>query len=30
LNDYRWQVSSSGGFTYSGSRSYVAQLVMDI
>jgi len=30
LNDYRWQVSSSGGFTYFGSRSYVAQLVMDI
>jgi len=30
FNDYGWQVSSSGGFTYSSSRTYVAQLVMDI
>ncbi len=30
LNDYRWQVSTSGGFTYAGSRTYVAQLIMDI
>ena len=30
LNDYRWQVSSSGGFTYANSRTYVAQLIMDI
>lgn len=30
FNDYRWQVSSSGGFTYSSSRTYVAQLIMDI
>lgn len=30
LNDYRWQVSSSGGFTTANSRTYVAQLIMDI
>jgi len=30
LNDYRWQVSSSGGFTNAGSRTYVGQLIMDI
>ncbi len=30
LNDYGWQVSSSGGFTYSNGRTYMAQLVIDI
>jgi len=30
LNDYRWQVSSSGGFTYAGSRTYMGQLILDI
>lgn len=30
LNDYGWQVSSSGGFTYSSGRTYMAQLVFDI
>jgi iron complex outermembrane receptor protein len=30
LNDYRWQVSSSGGFTFSSSRTYVGQLILDI
>ncbi len=30
LNDYRWQVSSSGGFTYANSRTYVAQLIIDL
>lgn len=30
FNDYGWQVSSSGGFTYSNGRTYIAQLVMDI
>lgn len=30
FNDYRWQVSSSGGFTYANSRTYMAQLIMDI
>lgn len=30
LNDYRWQVSTSGGFTFANSRTFVAQLVMDI
>lgn len=30
FNDYGWQVSSSGGFTYSNGRTYMAQLVMDI
>lgn len=30
LNDFRWQVSSSGGYTYANSRAYVAQLIMDI
>jgi iron complex outermembrane receptor protein len=29
LNDYGWIVSPSGGFTYSGSRSVLAQLVAD-
>ncbi len=29
LNDYGWQVSSSGGFTYSSGRTYMAQLVFD-
>lgn len=30
FNDYGWQVSSSGGFTYSNGRTYMAQLVMDL
>lgn len=30
FNDYGWQVSSSGGFTYTNSRTYLAQLIMDI
>ena len=29
FNDYGWQVSSSGGFTYSNGRTFMAQLVMD-
>ena len=30
FNDYGWQVSSSGGFTYSNGRTFMAQLVMDL
>ena len=30
FNDYGWQVSSSGGFTYANSRSIMAQLVVDL
>lgn len=30
FNDYGWHVSSSGGFTYSNSRTYMAQLVADL
>lgn len=30
FNDYGWQVSSSGGFTYANSRAGMVQLVMDL
>lgn len=30
FNDYGWQVSSSGGFTYANGRTYMAQLVVDL
>lgn len=30
FNDFGWQVSSSGGFTYANSRTYIAQFIMDI
>jgi hypothetical protein len=30
FNDYGWQVSSSGGFTASSSRTWTLQLVADI
>ena len=30
LDDYGWRVSSSGGFTYSDRRAYMAQLIFDI
>jgi iron complex outermembrane receptor protein len=30
FNDYGWQVSTSGGFTYSNPRTFMAQLVVDL
>jgi len=30
FDDYGWQVSTSGGFTYSSGRTYMAQLVVDL